>query len=547
MAAEAIRAALDGLRRTQQALGMSLDAPPSLERLREALAGRYHVVCELGRGGMAVVYLAIETSLQRPVALKLLPPSLGADPAKRERFLREARTAARLRHPNIAPIHAVERAGEFVYFTMGYVEGVTLGQRVREHGPLPVGEATRLLHDVARAVGYAHRRGVVHRDLKPDNIMIEEGSGRAMVMDFGIAQVDALKEQDRPGYVLGTAAYMSPEQGQGREEDERTDVYALGITAYYAVTGHLPFQGETAKEILVQHAMTPAPALTLYGEHQDLTYSRAVARCLEKNPDLRFSDGEALADELARAPELRRRGLPLPLQAFVEGIRRHSAANRSVSVLVGVAVYVLATSLWGRDWTVAAGALGFLGVVTAGTAKALWPITRRVLREGYDHAHIVHALSVDLERERQVREFERGKASPPPSSLARRVAYAGLGVMGLGTALSLVEGFNPVVGFGVFVYGVGVTLCASGIGAVLTWLHRNVAGEWWLKFWQSRAGEWAVRVAGLGLEPRPVARALPPETAVPGAPPEKDIATTEAGRIADWVGARHTFETHERE
>lgn len=147
----------------------------------------------------------------------------------REPLLREARTAARLRHPNIVPIHAVEEASDFVFFTMDYVEGETLAQRVGTRGPLAVGEATRILHDVARAVGYAHARGVIHRDVKPDNIIIEEGSGRALVMDFGIAQVQAQPEDGRPGCVAGTAPFMSPELVQGGRVDERSDVYALAV------------------------------------------------------------------------------------------------------------------------------------------------------------------------------------------------------------------------------------------------------------------------------------------------------------------------------
>ncbi len=433
------------------------------------------------------------------------------------------------------------------------MEGVTLGQRVSSEGPLPVGEATRLLHDVARAVGYAHARGVIHRDLKPDNIMIEEGSGRPMVMDFGIAQVDAVRDLERQGYVTGTAPFMSPEQGQGREEDERSDVYALGITAYYAVTGRLPFHGETAKEIFVQHAMTPAPALTLYGEHMDLTYSRAVGRCLEKNPDLRFTDGDALADELARAPELRQRGLPVPLQAFVERLRRYAESSRGISVLVGFALYLVVTSMWGGDWTVAAGALGVLGLVVASTAMALLPVTRRVLREAYAQGDIVHALSVDLAHDRDLRVFQQGSVSPEPGRIARRMAYAGLGMVGVGAALSLVEGLNPAVGLGAMVYGIVVAMGASVIGALFTRRRRNLAGEWWLKFWQSRAGEWALRLAGLGLRQPPAAKPLPPETARLEAPsveqvriqplsPIKRLATSQVRRIREWLTS-HAFKT----
>ncbi|MBI2404135.1 MAG: serine/threonine protein kinase [Gemmatimonadetes bacterium] len=171
---------------------------------------------ELGRGGIGIMYLAYEVALDRPVALKLLPPARAATPEHRERFLREARTAAKLSHPNIVPIFAVDQVGEFVFFAMAYVDGETLGQRIRSLGPLPPGEATRVLRDVAWAVDYAHAQGVIHRDLKADNIVLEHGSGRALVTDFGLA--DNRTEPGRTGtrQVLGTPGYMSPEQARGR-------------------------------------------------------------------------------------------------------------------------------------------------------------------------------------------------------------------------------------------------------------------------------------------------------------------------------------------
>src|ERR687888_1383200 len=140
-----------------------------------AVAGRYSLEGELGRGGMGVVYLAREVRLDRPVAIKLLPPSKASDPRLRERFLREARTAAKLSHPNVIPIHAVEEIGEFVFFAMAYVEGETLTERVRRRGPLSVSDGARVLRDVAWALAYAHAQGLIHRDVKPDNILLENG------------------------------------------------------------------------------------------------------------------------------------------------------------------------------------------------------------------------------------------------------------------------------------------------------------------------------------------------------------------------------------
>src|SRR5262245_17284615 len=156
--------------------------------LQETVAGRYFIERELGRGGMGVVYLARDVALDRPVAIKLLPPELAATSELRARFIREARTAAQLSHPHIVPIHAVEEHASIVFFVMSYIEGETLGERVRRAGPVGSSEATRIMQEVAWALAHAHARGIVHRDVKPDNILLEAESGRAMVTDFGIAR-----------------------------------------------------------------------------------------------------------------------------------------------------------------------------------------------------------------------------------------------------------------------------------------------------------------------------------------------------------------------
>lgn len=189
------------------------DSPDStFLALQEALLGRYALERELSRGGMGIVYLARDIRLDRLVALKLLPPDLAARPALRERFLREARTAAKLSHPNIVPIHAVDEVGDYVFFVMAYVEGPTLGERIRERGPVPPTKATQIIKEVAWALAYAHAQGVVHRDVKPDNILLEEGTERALVTDFGIALVTEDAGLTAANDVLGTAEFMSHEQ-----------------------------------------------------------------------------------------------------------------------------------------------------------------------------------------------------------------------------------------------------------------------------------------------------------------------------------------------
>src|SRR5207244_8142992 len=197
--------------------------------LQTALAGEYSLERELGRGGMGVVYLARDVQLDRDVAIKVLPTGLARTAEARERFVREARTAASLSHPHIVPIHRVGEVGGFVFFIMAYVNGETLGERLRSRGPLSAAAAMRLLREVAWALSYAHGRGIVHRDIKPDNILIESETGRALVSDFGIARgADDVALSD-PGRVMGTAQFMSPEQLSSEPLDGRSDFYSLGV------------------------------------------------------------------------------------------------------------------------------------------------------------------------------------------------------------------------------------------------------------------------------------------------------------------------------
>ncbi|HEY9384549.1 MAG TPA: serine/threonine-protein kinase, partial [Gemmatimonadales bacterium] len=238
--------------------------PPSeFLELQAALAGEYSLQRELGRGGMGVVYLARDVQLDRDVAIKVLPAHLAGTPSARQRFLREARMAAGLSHPHIVPIHRVSEADGFVFFVMSYVEGETLGERRRTRGPLPPAEAMRVLREVAWALAYAHGRGIVHRDVKPDNILLEAATGRALVTDFGIAHGgdDALSASDA-GNVMGTAHFMSPEQAAGEPLDGRSDLYALGVVGFLAVSGRLPFEAANLPALLLRQASEEPPSVT---------------------------------------------------------------------------------------------------------------------------------------------------------------------------------------------------------------------------------------------------------------------------------------------
>jgi serine/threonine protein kinase len=272
----------------------------------ELLGGQYVVQRELGRGGMGVVYLAQERRLDRLVAIKVFPPALN-DSDLRERFLREARTAAQLSHPNIVPIFRADEIGDLVFFTMGYVDGESFAERIQARGRVPAGEVVRVLREAAWALAYAHARGVVHRDVKPENLMIERGTGRVIVTDFGIARDTRATSITRDGWVLGTVHYMSPEQVAGDRLDGRSDLYALGIIGWQALSGRLPFDAEQASAVLLQHATQQVPSLQAAAPDVPRQVVAVIERCLAKNPDDRFSTGEELAEALTAAWEAAQR------------------------------------------------------------------------------------------------------------------------------------------------------------------------------------------------------------------------------------------------
>ena len=218
-------------------MNAATDHAAELTALRIALRGQYTIDRELGRGGMGIVVLARDERLDRQVALKVLPPALADVPETRERFLREARMSAQLSHPNIVPVYRADEIGGFAFFAMGYVDGETLGDRIRDRGKLPPDEVLRMLREVAWALTYAHARGIVHRDVKPENILIERSTGRAVVTDFGIARAEFNPSLTQDGTVLGTVHYMSPEQSTGEPLDGRSDLYALGCVGFFALSG----------------------------------------------------------------------------------------------------------------------------------------------------------------------------------------------------------------------------------------------------------------------------------------------------------------------
>ena len=277
------------------------DVASDLAARARALSPDFELQREIGRGGMGVVYLALDVKLDRPVALKVLPEALAQVPEVRARFLQEARTAAKLSHPSIVPIYRADELRGVVFFVMAHVDGESLSERLARHGPLPPPVATQLLREVALALDYAHARGIVHRDVKPENILVDRESGRPLVTDFGIARMTEATPLTATGQVLGTVHYMSPEQVSGEHLDGRSDLYSLGVVGFRALSGRLPFDSETASAVLVAHVTKPAPKLADVAPRLPIAIAGVIDRCLAKDPAARYQTGAALARALDEA------------------------------------------------------------------------------------------------------------------------------------------------------------------------------------------------------------------------------------------------------
>src|SRR5262245_56321857 len=248
---------------------------------------------------MGIVYLARDLKLDRRVAIKTLPPHLASDPIVRERFLREERTAGKLSHQNIVPIHRADELQGRVFFVMGFVDGESMAQRIRAREHIDPPEVLRQLRDVAGALAYAHSHGVIHRDVKAENILIDGRSGRALVTDFGIARLAEAAPLTSTGQVLGTVYYVSPEQVSGDPIDARSDIYSLGVVGYFALAGRFPFDAELASAVLVAHVTKSAPPLHSLAPHTPRAFADLIDRCLAKDPDDRFQSCDEISEALA--------------------------------------------------------------------------------------------------------------------------------------------------------------------------------------------------------------------------------------------------------
>lgn len=405
------------------------EAVPSSEMhaLQQVLAGRYVVERELGRGGMGIVFLARDLTLERPAAIKLLPPALAAQPELRERFLREIRTAAGLSHPNIVPIYNVEERDGLVFFAMGYVDGETLSQRLRRTGPLPASEVARLIQDAAWALAYAHSRGIVHRDVKPDNILIERATGRAFLTDFGIAHL-ANSTLTAVGASLGTPHFMSPEQAAGEPVDARSDLYALGLVAYVALAGSNPFEAPTVQAILAKQVTMPAPPIARARPGLPPKLAEVVDRCLAKTPEQRFASGDELVTALQGA-----QGNTVQAAPQVRFFQR--AASMSVLQLWTVAVITLGIAEAKPDAARVAGVMFLLMAIMM--VLQMLVRARHLLDQGFSYTDVRALFMQDEREQRELDELAKRRAGRTNRRAKIGIALSMIGGMLIGTGIAV--------------------------------------------------------------------------------------------------------------
>ena len=257
--------------------------------MTEQTIGKYRILRPLGAGGMGEVFLAVDSLLERPVALKALYQHLTADAGRVERFRHEAVTLARLSHPNIAILHDLYEYSGSHYMVMEYVEGETFESLIRRYGPLPVKAALEMFSQSLRGFEYAHARQIIHRDIKPGNLLLNT-EGEAKITDFGIARVLGERRMTQTGKLIGTLEYMSPEQVQGQEQDARSDIYSLGILLYEMLTGRVPFSSTSDFEIMKSHIEVSPPSVREIVRELPEEVERALQKALAKKPEDRFQN-----------------------------------------------------------------------------------------------------------------------------------------------------------------------------------------------------------------------------------------------------------------
>ena len=523
--------------------------------IEKVLGDRYRIERELGRGGMGAVYLARDLRLDRLVALKVLPPEFAANNGLRERFLRETRTAASFSHPNIVPVHAVEEHDGVLAFAMGFVEGESVAERIKRQGPMDPRGVARMLTDVAYALAYAHGRGVVHRDIKPDNIMIERATGRALLMDFGISRPISTTLETagltRVGEVVGTPEYMSPEQASGDSVDGRSDLYSLGLVALFALTGRPAITGETTQQIIVRQLTEKLPpAKSMRADLPD-ALAEAIDRCVMKEPASRFESAESLVEQLDRA-QLAAPEVPLPIRLFA-----HEAGTLGLVlaffIIIGWLMYGLAAENETRStFDSLLPLIVLLGVVITRVMQASSE-ARRMAVAGFSVADVLKGMRAVVDK----REEMRAQLRPNVEVQKRRrwtvriaLAQVVVSIVLFWAAMQL----RVQVGPRSYDVGIGATtmvitsLILFGVSFVLLLRSpfRMPVGERLFRMiWLGAFGRWFLRRAARGLTPGVTAStgttgatATAPRPAVIATPPPQEATLAALDRrvraLEDW-------------
>ena len=413
------------------------------DRLQAAVGDNYRLIEELGGGGMSRVFLALEVELDRRVVIKVLPPDMTAG-VNRERFHREVQLAARLQHPHVVPLLTAGAADGLLYYVMPYIDGESLRTKLNREGELPVGEAVRILKEVVDALSYAHRNGVVHRDIKPDNVLLSDG--HAVVADFGVAKAvtasSGASSLTSLGVALGTPAYMAPEQAAADPHmDHRADIYAVGALAYEMLSGQPPFTGATPQAVMAAHVNQPAEPLTQRRPAVSAALNALVMRCLEKRAADRWQTAAELVPQL-EAMSTPSGGMTPTGTAPVPAVDYNAAARQAHPVRVG-ALFALAS--------VGALAIVYLLVYQLGLPNWVFYGAIGLLVIGLP----IMLLTGHHERQRAL-AYTTGVAVPTPTSGIRRwftwqksllgggVAFAGLAVLATGYMTMRNLGIGPV-------------------------------------------------------------------------------------------------------
>jgi serine/threonine-protein kinase len=415
----------------------------------------------------------------------------------REQFLREAQTAARLSHPNIVPIHRVDEAGGFVYFVMAYVNGETLAERIRSRGPLPPHQAARVLREVAWALTYAHSNGIIHRDIKAENILLERGTERALVTDFGIAGAAQAAAHGIDGQITGSAHYASPEQIAGEPLDAASDIYSLGVTGFLTLTGRLPFDAATAREVVSMQLNTLPPAVSSLAPAAPARLSRVIERCLAKRPEHRFSSAAAFAEAIDQSVD-QPREIPAPLRVWVNRTNQYRPIQLVLIIYLAGGIGIPIAVQAGLPWLVAP-----LDVVVIGTIAGVpWIVrTKKLIAAGFGIDDIRVAIREHWIRKREEALYEM---VAPGTGIGRRaVRWIFAGTAAAAVTLGTIASQMSIHSVGV---SVAVAMLATfSVGSGVLWAGERLRarraaklGDWQIKFYNSKWGERFLKLCAWG-------------------------------------------------